>query len=55
MNQFLLEGTEKIPRIEGNIERGTLSIVGKSIPEDALELYFPFHEWLQKPLSVTDN
>ena len=47
MNLFKLDETPKIPKIEGNIEEGTLLIIGKSIPEDAHSLYYPFHEWLQ--------
>ena len=46
MDELIIEGTMKIPRICFNPESGTLEIQGRSIPEDAIEYYTPIIEWL---------
>ena len=48
MNDFFVEETHRTPRIEGSVQKGTLSISGKSLPEDAKDFYLPFKEWLIK-------
>lgn len=45
-NTFHLPATHKTPEIVGSIEAGTFSIIGKSIPEDARDFYFPFRNWI---------
>jgi len=45
-NSFIAIETEKSPEIIGDIEKGTLSIVGKSLPEDARSFFSPFQNWL---------
>ena len=34
------------PEIIGDIQKGTLSIKGKSLPEDARSFFTPFNKWL---------
>ena len=45
-NSYKSLATSKTPEIIGDIEKGTLSIKGKSLPENAREFYGPFKKWL---------
>lgn len=45
MNEYKIEATTRTPFIDGNIEKGKLTIKGKSIPEDAIEFFLPFRNW----------
>ncbi len=47
-NSFFAPETEKSPEIKGDIEKGTLSIIGKSLPEDARSFFSPFQNWLEE-------
>lgn len=57
MENYLLDGTPKSPRVEFNAETGILSLTGRSIPENAREFYRPMIEWveqyMQNPRPVT--
>ncbi|MEX1003688.1 MAG: DUF1987 domain-containing protein [Crocinitomicaceae bacterium] len=46
MKDFFVKETHRTPKIEGAVKKGTLSIIGKSLPEDAKDFYLPFKEWL---------
>lgn len=48
MENFILEGTPKSPRVEFNAATGVLLISGRSIPENAREFYRPMIDWLEK-------
>ncbi|MFT4600081.1 MAG: hypothetical protein ACI857_000251 [Arenicella sp.] len=47
-NTFKMIASPKSPEINGDIEKGTLSIKGKSLPEDAKALYSEFKNWLDQ-------
>ena len=47
MNSYSVKNTSKTPAIEGDLAKGTLSISGKSLPEDAREFYEPLLVWLE--------
>lgn len=55
MNTIHITATNKTPQISGNIDEGTLSIVGKSLPENPREFYKPFSEWLKDFNDSTSN
>lgn len=44
---LIIEETEKTPIINGDISKGTFSIKGKSLPENAREFYNPILDWLK--------
>lgn len=48
MENYILEGTPKSPRVDFNAETGVLLISGRSIPENAREFYRPLIEWIEK-------
>lgn len=41
-----LAATFKTPLIEGDIEKGTFKLIGKSLPEDARAFFQPIRKWL---------
>ncbi len=45
-NELNIIGTEDSPTILFNKTKGTLSISGRSLPEDAFNFYEPVFEWL---------
>lgn len=47
MENILLEATDKTPRIEGDLEKGTFSIEGRCLPENAKIFYTPILDWLE--------
>lgn len=52
MNPFHEERTIRTPLISGNAQSGIIEISGRSYPENAVEFYQPFKEWLMA-LSAT--
>ncbi len=44
---LIIDETEKTPIINGDISKGTFSIKGKSLPENAREFYNPVLDWLK--------
>ena len=46
MDNFKLEATKYTPDIDCNVN-GTISLVGKSYPENTFEFYAPMMEWLE--------
>lgn len=55
MGQILIKATDKTPRIEGDIQTGTLRIAGKSLPENPRDFYKPFSDWLIKFYDTPSN
>jgi hypothetical protein len=47
MENYVLEGTPKSPRVEFNAKTGVLILSGRSIPENAREFYRPMIEWIE--------
>ena len=47
MSKIDIVETTKTPRILGDSEKGTLSISGKSLPENARLFYEPLMEWFE--------
>ncbi len=48
MNNLNIEETKYTPKIDLNYEKGTVSIVGKSYPENTFEFYEPVMKWLEE-------
>lgn len=48
MENIQLNPSPKTPSIHFDVEKGTLEIKGRSIPENALEFYRPLIEWVEK-------
>ena len=46
MNEFKTLSTHKTPEITGEADKGRITIKGKCIPENALEFFSPFRNWL---------
>ncbi|MDR2887385.1 MAG: DUF1987 domain-containing protein [Bacteroidales bacterium] len=57
MEPIFIEGTPKTPTIKFDSKTGIFEIKGRSIPENAIEFYKPFVDWLETykvdPLSKT--
>ena len=47
MNQILIQPTDDTPKVTSEISGITLSISGRSLPEDAISFYSPVIEWLK--------
>lgn len=47
MKDFKIEGTQSIPEIFGDWEKGVLSISGDSYPENSFELFEPLLQWVE--------
>ena len=47
MRRLLIAATAKTPQIEWNDEQSTLTLSGRSIPENAVEFYRPVLDWTQ--------
>ncbi len=45
MEDLVLEGSEFTPRVNFSLQNKSLTIEGKSLPEDAREFYRPLIEW----------
>ena len=48
MNNFYMEGSDKTPSINLDVESGEMEFSGKSIPENSADLYEPVLEWIDK-------
>ena len=46
MKEFYVKQTHRTPEIKGSVNKGELSIKGRSLPEDAKDFYLPFKKWL---------
>ena len=54
MSEFYRKETHRTPLIKGSIRKGEISIIGRSLPEDAKEFFLPFRDWLLE-LFVSDT
>lgn len=54
MSEFYRKETHRTPMIKGSIQDGEISIIGRSLPEDAKDFYLPFRDWLLE-LFVSDT
>jgi len=53
MSSISLPGTSKTPTVQFNLEPLTMSISGRSIPENSIEFYQPFLlDWVQANLQT---
>ncbi|MCX7986861.1 MAG: DUF1987 domain-containing protein [Bacteroidales bacterium] len=46
MEELLIEGTKKTPEIRAS-RKGSLQIIGRSIPEDPTKFYEPLTRWIE--------
>jgi len=54
MKDFKIEGTQSIPEIMGDWDKGILSISGDSYPENSFELFEPLLQWVEGFLDQAD-
>ncbi|MDE0980191.1 MAG: DUF1987 domain-containing protein [Flavobacteriales bacterium] len=47
MSSITLPGTSKTPEVKFNLEPLSMSISGRSIPENSIEFYQPLLDWVQ--------
>ena len=47
MNNLVIEATKYTPKIDLNLN-GTISIIGKSYPENTFEFYTPCIQWIEE-------
>lgn len=47
MEDLRIEGTPKTPTVHFTASEGTLSIKGRSIPENSIEFYKPLMDWIE--------
>ena len=55
MEVLHIEGTEDTPEVLLDSGNNTLSISGRSFPENAIEFYEPIFAWLQKYAEEVEN
>lgn len=54
MKNFKIKGTQSIPEIFGDWDKGILSISGDSYPENSFELFEPLLQWVEGFLDQAD-
>jgi len=52
MSSISLPGTSKTPTVQFSLEPLTMSISGRSIPENSIEFYQPLLDWVQANLQT---
>ncbi len=52
MSSISLPGTSKTPTVQFKLEPLTMSISGRSIPENSIEFYQPLLDWVQANLQT---
>jgi len=52
MSSISLPGTSKTPTVQFNLEPLTMSISGRSIPENSIEFYQPLLDWVEANLQT---
>jgi len=48
MDNFFIEATNYSPQVSMDAQNGTISITGKSYPENTFEFYKPIIEWIER-------
>lgn len=55
MESLLIDRTEDTPQVEFDLEKGTLKLSGRSLPENAIAFYKPLFDWIEDSLSSIDR
>ena len=55
MRDIKIAATKSTPEVKINASKSSISIKGRSIPEDATKFYHPVLDWLEKHASDTDD
>jgi hypothetical protein len=55
MKDILLEGTAKTPEVKFSIDPISMSISGRSIPENSIEFYKPLLDWVDQSIQSHDE
>jgi hypothetical protein len=54
MEPLIINKTEDTPQVELDITKGTFSLTGRSLPENAIDFYKPLFSWVEENMqSVT--
>ncbi|MBQ9471332.1 MAG: DUF1987 domain-containing protein [Bacteroidales bacterium] len=48
MHHIVIEATPVTPAVDFNADSGTLSIMGRSLPEDVKSFYIPLVQWIDE-------
>ncbi len=48
MENLILEGSAKTPKVTFDAVGGTLELKGRSIPENSIEFYKPINNWIEE-------
>ena len=51
MENLILEDTKYTPYIKLDVDNGTVSMIGKSYPENTFEFYQPVMDWIEEYLA----
>ena len=55
MKDILLEGTAKTPEVKFSIDPISMSLSGRSIPENSIEFYKPLLDWVDQNIRSHDQ
>jgi hypothetical protein len=55
MKDILLEGTAKTPEVKFSIDPISMSLSGRSIPENSIEFYKPLLDWVDQSIQSHDE
>lgn len=55
MKDILLEGTAKTPEVKFSIDPISMSLSGRSIPENSIEFYKPLLDWVDQSIQLHDE
>ena len=55
MTDILLEGTAKTPEVKFSIDPISMSLSGRSIPENSIEFYKPLLDWVDQSIQSHDE
>jgi hypothetical protein len=51
MNTLNIPGSQSVPTVNGDWERGSLAISGDSYPENSFDVFHPVIEWVERYLA----
>lgn len=55
MEKLFLEATSDTPRVEFDPETQKFEMLGKALPEDAIEFFKPLYDWISEYLDSTEG